>query len=196
MPLRPCSRFLVVVACVLSHGLFATDTLKTRSDTRYFLEVVSGPWIGKKKAGVDFTSSVVQGIRYKRLSGGVGVGFDTYDYWRVVPVYGTLGFDVARLGEHAIFLDAGLGHSFTRNPVPEENQNYSFEEEGGRNFHASLGYRITASDHWRIYFVGGYKYQRLRYTERWSWGGGAPNAWHTSTVVIERVYLQIGIGLF
>lgn len=194
MPLTRYSRLLVVAALLISQGLYATDTLKTRSDAHYFLEVLSGPWIGKKKLGVDFTSSVVQGIRYKRLFGGLGVGFDTYDYWRIVPVYGTLGFDVARLGENAIFLTLGAGHSFTRNPVPEEDQFYSFEEEDGRNFRTSLGYRIAASDHWRIYFVAGYKYQRLRYMETWSWGG--PNSWQTSTITIERFYLQIGIGLF
>lgn len=188
------SRLLVVAALVIPQALYATDTLKTKGEVHYFLEVVCGPWIGKKKAGVDFTSSIVQGVRYKRLFGGVGVGFDTYDYWRMVPVYGTLGFDVARLGEHAIFLNAGLGHSFTRDPSLEENQAYSFEEEDGRNFHTSLGFRVATSDHWRIYFVAGYKHQRLRYTERWNWGG--PEMWRTSTVVIERFFLQIGIGLF
>lgn len=167
----------------------------TMSHVSYFVSLHSGALLGKKGHGTFFSTSAIQGIRYKRISLGVGVGYDAYPEWRTVPLFVSGGYDVVRSNGGAWFIQMNTGYSVAWSSVVDEEQ-FTISKAGGYLFHPVVGYRI-AREKLRVYFSAGYKFQDLSYEQTprsriWGWPG-------TSRVLMtrdtRRLSFQIGIGL-
>jgi hypothetical protein len=161
----------------------------------YFNSFQSGGLFGEKDKGTSFTFSTIHGVQIKHFRLGGGVGYDSYQRWRTVPVFAALSFDIARLRENNLFLTVNGGYSaawFRR-----QNE---FEPEYSRGrgvmINPSVGYRIKAGK-WSVNISAGYKWQRLHYTTSSPYYWGYYADWGNTEVKekIERLVIQMGFGI-
>lgn len=181
--------FLVAGILIFSFSVCAQAD-SSSAKVSYFISLHAGGLLGKKGNGTSLTSTFTNGIRYKRLSAGVGIGYDAYIEWRALPVFASLGLDVARIGSSAFFLELQGGYAKTNPWANEEPLRY--KQQRGSFFHPVAGYRTT-SGNLTVYFVAGYKMQDLTYEISPTWWGG----WGVKNIVkqdIDRFSIQIGIG--
>lgn len=161
-----------------------------------FIALYGGALFPQVGETTTITTSLVPGVRFNRIALGVGVGYDTYDYWETLPIFATVSYDVLRPAKGALFLqlDGGYAKAWAR----QSNLIDGISElEGGYTFHPIIGYRMHY-EKLTFYLSAGYKIQRLSYSfgspaaaTTWAWG------WSTTvTQDIERLSIQVGIGMF
>lgn len=132
---------------------------------------------------------------------GIGTGFDSYYSWQVVPLYGSLSWDIIRVRKNnAIVIQFDYGSAFPR--VNEEFREYGYLETlAGRMVNAQIGYRVQYHD-LKLSMMIGQKYQRLqtRYEYPTSipsfssfWIPGVPSR-TTMSEALSRLAVTVGIG--
>ena len=155
---------------------------------RYFLSVHSGGLVGKKGDGSFLTSSLIQGVRFDRLAVGLGIGYDAYVDWRVIPVFMNLNYDLGRSpGGNSLFIQFNGGVSKAWNPWLSEVETV-YNEEANININPMVGYRIIA-DKSSLYISIGYKSQVIEFG--WGYPGGDKTFVRRQT---GRVAIQLGFG--
>lgn len=181
-----CPLFLLILTPVGGHA--QADTASFRPS--YFMAVHAGALAGRFGAGSTYTASYIQGIRYKRASAGLGVGYDAHWEWRTVPYFLSLSYDMLAIGGQWIFLRTDAGYSYMWNSPLGEREGY-FNEEGGVFLHPMAGMRLRTGKV-RVYLTAGYKVQRVSYAEQY---GGWYGATRKSTDrEMQRVSIQLGFG--
>jgi hypothetical protein len=161
----------------------------------YFNSFQSGGLFGEKDKGTSFTFSTIHGVQINHFRLGAGLGYDSYQRWRTLPVFGALSFDIARLKENNLFVMVNGGYStawFRRQSEFEPRQSRA----GGVMINPSVGYRIKAGK-WNVSIAAGYKWQRLRYTTSSPYYWGYYSDWGDTEVMekIERLVIQMGFGI-
>ena len=98
--------FFICVVILLSKASWAekktdyTDSTTLKKKVSYFFTFGMGAMIGCNACQstgnvANFTTSSVHGIQIgKRLSLGAGVGFDSYENWKTMPIFGSASFDL------------------------------------------------------------------------------------------------------
>lgn len=187
------SRILLSVIIVFSTFSSYAQSDSASSKAHYFYSIHTGGLFGKKNKGSTFTASFIQGIRYKNVSFGVGVGYDAYLDWRTLPMFGSLNFDFDRVKSNAIFIQLNAGYSKAWNPVTG-NEQFIYDAKWGRYIHPVIGYRIHTPK-FSLYLTTGYKLQRINYEQTPTWWIGRNSA-NKVTVErdIERLTVQLGFG--
>jgi hypothetical protein len=157
----------------------------------YFNQFFSGGLLGKSGTGGSLSASTVHGVRYKKLSIGAGLGYDSYGIWRAMPVVASVGYDLHDSGLNRVFLQLNYGHAWTSN-IGAQNSGYIYTSSGGRVINPMVGYRV-ASGKWRMYLMAGYKFQRINYTQTYKW-----RTWTGDRMTVEqdmeRLSVQLGVG--
>lgn len=177
------SMFLIAFAASAQHD-------STASRTDWFASIHFGTLIPEPGNPASLSVQVMQGIRYDRVRFGVGVGFDSYEYWNLVPVFTGVAYDMMKRAGDAMYIQVNGGYAKAWSRLPHE-MFFGMREEGGYFIHPMVGYRLRQG-RIALHLTGGYKIQRIHYRQEWI-GWGAPV---TSVVQdLERVTLQIGIGL-
>lgn len=185
--------FLVVATSAHSQSdSISTDSIKTK--IRYFNQVTVGGLFDKE--GEPFlTLSTVHGIRSGNTHVGIGLSYDIYDRWKVIPVTLVVGQDVLRVGGNQLFVQGGGGYSFAS--YMESADDYlDLDSKNGFTWHAGIGYRIK-TDKLNVYILSGYKFQEITYEQsaRW-WIWGPPSGPATSIErESQRIFIQVGFGL-
>lgn len=165
-----------------------------QSDSDWFVSLHSGALFAQPGHSVFTTATLLQGVRYHRFAIGVGVGYDTYDYWKTMPVMAGIGYDFFSKGMHRLALQLNGGYAMAWDTYPREVSSIN-ENDGGNFVHPAINYRLHL-DKFTLYFSGGYKFQRLRYDVTpvwWLWGWPAGKAFEVRD--FERVTVQVGIGV-
>ena len=196
------TRFLIlVIAVLLSTPGFSQDTLRQKR-IQYFNTLNAGALIGESSLGTTATFSLVNGIRFGRMYGGIGIGYDDYlrehedtfghriTRWSMMPVFVSVGFDFAELNSNHLFFQLNTGYSKSWNQSTGNYYQYS-EIKGGMNVATLVGYRINPGKY-NISISAGYKWQSNSYTIGYEWFGGPATEVDES---LERVVIQIGVGL-
>jgi hypothetical protein len=184
------NRFLPALAAILiSISVSAqSDSLQINPIT-YFNYLSSGTLLAKKDKGITVSLSTLHGLRYNRLFAGIGVGYDVYDEWRIVPFFSAMGMEFPT-GKNALLFQLHGGYSLIHNiPVNEFQPRYT--SDGGTTFGGLFGYRIK-KENVSLYFMAGYKFQRFQYDEVFPWSP----TWSTSVKRdIQRVQLSMAFGM-
>lgn len=169
---------------------FCQEEGEQRSRANYYNSFQSGGLFGKKDKGASFTFSTTHGIQLRSVRLGLGIGYDSYQRWRVLPLFGQVCWDFAPIRDNVIFLSGTGGHAW--GSFRQQNE-FEPDYHGARGWliNPSLGYRIRA-DKWDITMSAGYRWQRLNYNHLAFWWGGS-EVFVKET--IERVVLQIGFGI-
>lgn len=186
---------LVVLAFVLaSTWAFAQDSLDRKEKVHYFLSVNSGMLAGEKGKSITYSASVVQGVQWgRRLRVGAGFGFDTYQDWQTVPLFGQVSLDV--LGKkNVVFLqlDYGWSHAWTQ----REFYGVPITVHGGTMVRPMIGCRIPAGN-MRLYVGAGYSFQSVG--TQYDYRGDQPVPYYNgfsqqTEVSLDRLILTIGAG--
>lgn len=142
-----------------------TDTTKNSLRFQYFFNVQVGPLIGCNDCSGDkditFTSSTLHGVTLgRKLRVGLGVGFDSYDSWQALPLYGSVSWDLlGTKNTQALFLQFDYGWSAAW--MQREQWDYTFSDSGGgKMYNALVGYRIKYHD-LKIGLAIGSKFQQV-----------------------------------
>jgi hypothetical protein len=195
----PNNRFLPGILLVFFSISSAAQPDTISSKVTYFNALYAGGLLAKKTNGSSLTASFVQGIRYKTISLGIGMGYDSYLDWRTLPVFASLNFDFAHIRQNAFFIQFNAGYSKAWIRVSENDQNV-YDVKGGPLIHPLLGYRIR-SNQFSLYFSAGYKWQNITYEQTsnwWMWAyppiDGYPSMRYIIDRNIERFSVQIGLG--
>jgi len=194
------SKILLTATFIAVSSLLSgqTDTVRIdslRSRITYFNKLVAGGLVGKKDNGVSASIAMIHGVRYRKFSLGAGISFDDYGAWRTIPLYGSLSLDFisGKKGKLSIQLDAGGTKLYH---VESPNEWKTIDEKGGRIVQPALGYRFKA-ENWSIYFLAGYRFQRIRYLETPPWWAREWGTYYKNDVTrdMERLVVQFGFGL-
>lgn len=159
-----------------------------------FVSVHSGALLARRGHGTSATASVIQGVRYKRIALGVGVGYDAYPEWRMVPVFAAFAHDFGRNRVKTLFIQMNTGYSKAWSTAGDESE-FVFDSHGGFFYHPQIGYRIGEGK-LRVQLAAGYKFQRISYEQSFrTWVWGYPSGAVKVVRDIERFSLQMGIGI-
>jgi hypothetical protein len=192
---------VLVIAVLLTAPGFSQDTLQQKK-IKYFNTLSAGALIGESPLGTTATFSLVNGIRFGSMYGGIGIGYDDYfrankdsfeqgiTRWNMMPVYISIGFDFAEVKSNHLFFQLNTGYSKSWNKSQGEYIQFS-DVKGGVNVSTMVGCRLNPGNY-NISLSAGYKWQKNSYTYKYGWFGTL-----TTDVeeTLERVVIQIGIGL-
>lgn len=194
---------LAALALLAIPGL-SQDSLFQRSKIVYYNTLSAGVLLGDSPLGATGTFGLVNGIRYDRTHVAIGIGYDDYlrensdsfvqqgfNRWRVMPVFLSLGYDVASVGTNSFYVQLNGGYSKVWDK--SEGLYYRFTDiKGGMMMSPMFGYRIAA-DKYNISLAAGYKWQTNEFAYSFGDWGGANVIEVKETM--ERFVVQIGIGL-
>jgi hypothetical protein len=182
------------IALFFSATIYAQpDTLKAEHYVSYYNQFVAGGLFGKKGTGSTLTISTTHGVRYKRASVGLGLGYDSYLDWRTLPVFTGISYDLATTRSHnALFIQLNAGYNRIWNPSVNDNS-VTIRKERGRFISPAIGYRIHAAV-WSLYIMAGYKFQRIKNEVTYPWWGNQSPVYYIRQDM-ERITVQIGFGL-
>jgi hypothetical protein len=143
------------VGCAVGNPAASDSTLR-RNKPAYYFTFGMGAMISRPN--VNFTTSSVHGVRFGRASIGAGIGFDAYDGWKTVPLFGSASWDLfGKNNKVFIQLNYGFGAAW----IKKEARPFGYaKSQGGKMINPSLGYRMQ-SGNLRIHFSMGYKFQRV-----------------------------------
>ena len=161
---------------------------------RYFNVFQSGGLFGKKDREASVTFSTFHGVQLQSVRLALGTAYDSYEQWRVVPVYAMVSVDLARIKANYLYLSlaGGIGKAW----YGKQNEwEPDFNADRAIAFSPVLGYRILA-DKWNINISAGYKWQRIDYSySNQYWDAYYRNATYSVEQVMERIVIQLGFGL-
>lgn len=183
--------FLFLLICVQSSG--QSDSSLRMAPT-WFGVLNSGALMGDIGHGTSATASLIQGVRYKRVSLGAGAGYDSYRDWKTVPVFAAVSYDLTHRPRGALFLQLNSGYAGAW-PAAGMHAEVISDSDGGFFHHPHIGYRIH-QEKLALYFAVGYKFQRIAYAHRpqvWDWIGSSQSVHVIQD--IERLSVHMGIGL-
>jgi hypothetical protein len=168
------------------------DTIAGRQHrVTYFNYISSGALLANKDKGISFSVSSIHGVRSNKFFTGLGIGYDAYQEWRMVPLMASIGYDLFEKQSASVFVQLQGGYSLARNVPVGDFQPVRFDSKGGGMLGAFLGYTIK-KENIRLYLMTGYKFQRITYEANNWW---SPNYRTSVKREIERITVQIGFGL-
>ena len=158
-----------------------------------FVSLHAGTLMGKPGKGTSLSLTLTPGIRLNRVAIVVGVGYDTYAAWRMLPVFAGAGYDFFVRRDYILFVQFHAGYSKAWNSLTGEFTP-DYKNEGGYFYHPFIGCRL-AHGKMKIYFSAGYKFQNLIYEEVPGWIWGRTQLKKTVDADMQRFSMQIGIGI-
>ena len=185
-----------------SKSLFnAADTTETKF---YFFSIQSGFLFGCNGCDGDkapsSSFSAVNGVKIGTKGRiGIGVGYDSYWRFQVLPVFAFVSWDLfGNRNTNAFFIQMNYGESLAW--YQKSFQGYGYDEtDGGRMISPQLGYRLRYHDI-NIALLAGVKMQRtfIHYQyPTWSWVSGIYQEGSNSYVVkqdMSRVAITLAVG--
>ena len=143
---------------------------------------------------INASAYLINGVQLtKRLNVGVGIGADSYQQWKVMPLF--LSVSEKLVGnKNSLLLQLNVGHAWAW----VDRQQYllpNFSQQGGLMVHPALVYQI-GMEKFNLNFSIGYKRQLASYSSRWEWQTFQGLIYNETTVRNEfnRLVLQIGFG--
>jgi len=148
------------------------DSLKL---VEYFFNIQNGVLVGCNDCsqGKEFTFSAatVQGVTIgKKLRAGVGLGFDSYQNWQTLPLFGLVSWDlIGSKTKSALFVQMNYGWAHPWFVHDGAYSNYISDPfsnvKGGRMINPQIGYRMKYYN-LRLSLAVGYKFQRIFYDSK------------------------------
>ena len=160
----------------------------TRSRIRSFASLHMGALFAD--AGAPYPSVALSaGVAVDRMSVSIGASYDVYHVWETLAVFVGIGWDAVRFRNATFLAQVNGGYAKAWHSTEAE-----ILSPGGYLVHPIVGYRLR---HGRleVYMSAGYKFQRLEYEQRARWWGGWGPEQVTVVQDMERVSVQLGIGI-
>jgi len=140
----------------------------------FFFNIQSGALIGcndcDKGKEFTFSTATVQGVTIgNKFRAGMGIGFDSYQNWQTLPLYGMVSWDlIGNKTKNALFVQMNYGWAhpwFVRDGFYSNYSSDPFSNvNGGRMLNPQIGYRISYYN-LKLSLVAGYKFQSINYNK-------------------------------
>ena len=185
------------------------DDKNNANPIAYFFIIQTGTLVGcndcSKGKEFTFSAATIQGITIgRRLRTGIGLGFDSYQNWQTLPIYGMVSWDlIGNKNRNAVFVQMSYGWAhpwFVKDGAYASYVADPFSSvEGGRMINPQIGYRINYYD-LKLTVAIGYKFQQIHYKKPGYFYPNCPQcdfpqlSFDEITQDMNRVQLVIGIG--
>ncbi len=187
------------------------EETQSSKSVEYFFNIQTGSLIGCNDCGkgkeFTFSAATVHGVTIgKKLRAGIGLGFDSYQNWQTLPLYGTVSWDlIGNKNKNALFLQMAYGWAhpwFVRDGAYATNTSDPFSGvSGGRMINPQIGYRVNYYN-LKLSIAMGYKFQRIRYTNVYYQYLNCPMCDYYTTQIsttditqdMNRVQLMMSVG--
>jgi hypothetical protein len=141
------------------------------------------------ESSTEFQMQTINGVRYKTITAGVGLGLDFY-YEQTIPLFIDLRktvFDKASTP----FIYADAGYSFlTRGSKPE----YEMGRKGGIYYAIGIGYELPLQGKVKLVLDGGYSYKHFsRVIDNEPWRSSL-HSFDTYEYSFNRISIKAGLG--
>ena len=177
--------------CNLAFAQFDSSAVAKRKIT-YYNNILAGGLLGESGKGSGLTISTTHGVRINRFAIGAGVGFDSYFDWKAVPVFGSIGFDFAKIKRNAFFVQFNAGYAEASRANREVWIGSEYREYGGEMISYFLGYRMRA-EKFSLYLLAGHKFQRAHFSYNpQPWSSFAPSPSLSVEEDMNRLVVQLG----
>jgi hypothetical protein len=192
--MRPLLLGILLLASQLTS--VAQDTTKFKP--RYMGMFLSGAQLGCTNCSlsnkITFSAQAVNGIQLsKRFSVGLGVGLDTYDQWKTMPVF--IHVSQKLMGrKNGLLVQFSSGYAFGfMDKLGYELSD--LKECGGMMYHPAIVYQFNYY-RLKIYFSAGIKYQTVSYSTstRYTDFYGSHYSETNYTTDLRRAVFQVGFG--
>jgi hypothetical protein len=138
----------------------------------YFFNVQAGMLVGCNDCGktkdYTFSAATVHGAAIgRKFRAGIGLGFDSYENWQTLPLFGMASWDlIGNKNRNALFVQMNYGWAHPWFVRDGYYSNYSSDPfsgvSGGRMINPQIGYRIHYYN-LKLSLVIGYKFQQILY---------------------------------
>lgn len=202
-----------------SDSVYYTPINKTKSKLKedegvvklieYFFNIQSGALVGCNDCGKgkEFTFGVAtaQGMTIgNKFRAGIGIGFDSYQNWQTLPIYGMASWDlIGNKTKNALFVQMNYGWAHPWFVRDGSYSNYSYDPfsavNGGRMLNPQIGYRISYYS-LKLSLMAGYKFQRITYEKHGYFYPNCPacdfpqQSFDEITQDMNRVQLMMSVG--
>ena len=141
----------LIISVLFSLHVFAQEKIKFNSIN-----------MGGLIIGANGNSAVIQtlnGVTYKNLFTGIGVGIDYYKN-RTIPLFFDLRTSIPKTN---FFVFADPGYNFPSNNRPDDKVSYftTYDFSGGFYSELGLGYKVRLSKRSALLFSSGFSYKEL-----------------------------------
>ena len=184
---------------LISNSLFAQskmDSAKFRK--HYFGTVMSGIQVGCTNCGTgnQLTASayLINGVQFtQRFSVGIGVGADSYQQWKTMPLFLHLSEKIAG-SKNGLLLQLNVGHAWAWFDRPEYTLP-NFKQEGGWMVNPAITFQVGL-EKWNLNFSVGFKTQPASTSSRYEYQAFQGTQYYETNIKNEfnRLVIQIGFG--
>lgn len=213
--------FTINVSNVFSQGndsdsVYYTPILKSKPKSNgeagslkqfeYFFNIQTGALVGcndcDKGKEFTFSATTVQGVTIgNKCRAGLGIGFDSYQNWQTLPLYGMVSWDlIGNKNKNALFVQVNYGWA---HPWFARDGSYSYYSSdpftavaGGRMFNPQIGYRVSYYN-LKLSIVAGYKFQSITYKKQYYYCPACDllqQSFDEVTQDMNRVQLMMSVG--
>ena|SRR5258707_1160964 len=177
----------------------------------YFFNVQTGTLMGcndcSKGKEFTFSAATVHGITVgKKFRAGIGLGFDSYQNWQTLPLFGMVSWDlIGSKNKNAVFVQLAYGWAHPWFVRDGAYSNYTSDPfagvRGGRMVNPQIGYRLKYYN-LKLSMAVGYKFQQIFYKRPNYYYINCPTCdFYTTTLTslditqdMNRVQLVISVG--
>ncbi len=189
--------------------LKSDDEVKGSRAIVYFFAIQTGALVGcndcSKGKEFTFSAATIQGITIgMKLRTGIGLGFDSYQNWQTLPVYGMVSWDlIGNKNKNAVFVQ--MSYRWAHPWFVKEGAYASYVTDpfssvsGGRMVNPQIGYRMSYYD-LKLSIAVGYKFQQFHYKKPGYYYPNClqcdaqPLSYDEITQDMNRVQIVISIG--
>lgn len=166
----------------------------TRFRPHYYGMFLNGAQVGCTNCDLDnkvtVSAYLINGVQFsKRFSTGIGMGFDSYEQWKTMPVFLHLSQKiVGKKNGLSVQLNGGYAFAWIDR---QEYEMPNFKQQGGLMVHYALAYHYEL-EKIRLLFSIGLKRQNVSYSYRYDW---SPQFNQTKNIQeLNRFVFQVGFG--
>lgn len=188
-----------IIFSVVMLLVIATTASAQKKDTTRFRPYYHGMFLNGAQIGctdcdrdnkVTVSTYLINGVAFsKRFSTGIGVGFDSYEQWKTMPVFLHLSQKViGRKNGLSVQLNGGYSFAWM------DKQGYelpNFKQQGGLMVHYALTYQYEL-EKVRLLFSVGMKKQTVSYWYRYEWSSQYDQTKNIQE--LNRFVVQVGFG--
>jgi len=176
--------YLVLVLILTIASGFAQSKAKIKFSNITQFGTLSG------KSSTEYQMQTVNGVKYKTISAGVGVGLDNY-YEQTIPLF----LDIRKnfYGRSSTpFVYGDAGYSF----LPKDSKlMWEIDHKGGTYYAAGIGYEFPLDKKVKAVFDIGYSYKHFsRKIDSEPWRSSIPHNYDRYNYSLNRISIKAGLS--
>ncbi len=186
-----------VLLYLLSLIAFSTLNAQHQPKKIHFTSINSVGMLNGEIAST-FTMQSINGLQYKKLSAGIGIGIDNYGY-RTIPFTFYIKHSFLKGNTHPfLFSDMGVG-KYVETNNQSEKWPYGLKPSSVKNSFCGewgIGFEKTISNGCLFFMSAGYSLKKFAYTQKLPWINSPTDNEYRYNYSYNRYVLKMGVQLY